>query len=71
MPRVPLIQPDSVDGELACVSRENGGVIWVTQLQRYRNEKKKKGRKIFHWLFSPIRFKEVNALLNSFDPPKW
>ncbi len=34
----------SIDGELACVSRNDGGVIWVTQLQRYRNEKKRKGR---------------------------
>lgn len=34
----------SVDAEIACISRENGGIIWVSQLQRYRKEKKKKGR---------------------------
>lgn len=34
----------SIDGELACISRTDGGVIWVTQLERYRNEKKRKGR---------------------------
>lgn len=34
----------SVDGELACISRSDGGVIWVSQLPRYENEKKRKGR---------------------------
>lgn len=34
----------SVDAEVACISRENGGIIWVSQLRRYKNEKKKKGR---------------------------
>ncbi len=34
----------SVDGELACISRNDGGVIWVSQLPRYENEKKRKGR---------------------------
>ena len=34
----------SVDGELVCLSREDGAIIWISQLERYRNEKKKKGR---------------------------
>ncbi|MEO0399782.1 MAG: PQQ-binding-like beta-propeller repeat protein [Pseudomonadota bacterium] len=34
----------SVEGELVCLSREEGAIIWISQLQRYRNEKKKKGR---------------------------
>lgn len=34
----------TIDGELACLSRADGGVIWVTQLKRYKKEKKKKGR---------------------------
>ncbi len=34
----------SIDGELACVSREDGGIVWVSQLKRYKKEKKKKGR---------------------------
>lgn len=34
----------SVEGELVCVSRNDGGIVWVTQLPRYKNEKKKKGR---------------------------
>lgn len=34
----------SVDGELVCVSRNDGAIVWVTQLRRYKNEKKKKGR---------------------------
>lgn len=34
----------SVDGELVCISREEGAIMWVSQLQRYRNEKKKKNR---------------------------
>jgi len=34
----------SVNGELVCLSRNEGAVIWVTQLRRYKNEKKRKGR---------------------------
>lgn len=34
----------SVEGELVCVSRNDGGILWVSQLQRYQNEKKRKGR---------------------------
>lgn len=34
----------SIDGELVCVSRTDGAIIWVSQLRRYKNEKKKKGR---------------------------
>ena len=34
----------SVDGELACISRNEGGIIWVTQLERYKKQKKRKGR---------------------------
>lgn len=34
----------SVDGELVCINREEGAIMWVSQLQRYRNEKKKKNR---------------------------
>ncbi len=34
----------SIEGELVCVSRNDGGVVWVSQLRRYRKEKKKKGR---------------------------
>ncbi len=34
----------SVDGELVCVSRNDGAIVWVTELRRYKKEKKKKGR---------------------------
>ncbi|MEO1252454.1 MAG: PQQ-binding-like beta-propeller repeat protein [Pseudomonadota bacterium] len=34
----------SVDGELICVSRNDGAIVWVSELRRYKNEKKKKGR---------------------------
>ncbi|MEM9170656.1 MAG: PQQ-binding-like beta-propeller repeat protein [Pseudomonadota bacterium] len=34
----------SVDAELVCVQRESGAIVWVEQLQRYRNDKKRKGR---------------------------
>ncbi|WP_411818502.1 PQQ-binding-like beta-propeller repeat protein [Hyphococcus sp. DH-69] len=34
----------SIEGELICVSRQDGGIVWVTQLRRYKKEKKKKGR---------------------------
>lgn len=34
----------SIDGELVCLSREDGAVVWVSQLKRYDNAKKRKGR---------------------------
>lgn len=34
----------SVDGELAAFERASGGVFWITQLPRYRDEKDRKGR---------------------------
>ena len=34
----------SVDAELVCLSRADGAVVWVEQLTRYENEKKRKGR---------------------------
>ena len=34
----------SVEGELVCLSRADGAIIWISQLRRYENEKKKKGR---------------------------
>ncbi|MEZ5891658.1 MAG: PQQ-binding-like beta-propeller repeat protein [Parvularculaceae bacterium] len=34
----------STEGELICVSRNEGAIVWVTQLKRYKKEKKKKGR---------------------------
>lgn len=34
----------SVDGELACISRNDGAVVWVSKLPRYKNEKKRKKR---------------------------
>ncbi len=34
----------TVDGELACLTRRDGRVRWVTQLQRFRDEKAKRGR---------------------------
>lgn len=34
----------SIDGELVCLSRTEGAIVWITQLQRFKNEKKKKGR---------------------------
>ncbi len=34
----------SVDGELVCMAREDGAVVWVSQLQRYEKQKKRKGR---------------------------
>ena len=34
----------SIEGELACVSRADGAIVWVSQLTRFENEKKKKGR---------------------------
>lgn len=34
----------SIEGELVCVNRNDGGVVWVSQLRRFKNEKKLKGR---------------------------
>ena len=34
----------SVDGELVCLSKETGGAVWIEQLPRYQNEKRKKNR---------------------------
>jgi len=34
----------SVEGEIACLKRDDGAVMWVSQLRRYKNEKKRKGR---------------------------
>lgn len=34
----------SVDSELVCVSREHGAIVWVSNLQKHENAKKKKGR---------------------------
>lgn len=33
-----------VEGQIACLSINNGGVIWVEQLQRFTKEKSKRGR---------------------------
>ncbi len=34
----------SVNGELVCLSRTEGAILWVSQLRRYKKEKKRKGR---------------------------
>ena len=34
----------SVDGRLACLSASTGGVYWVRQLRRFRDEEDQKGR---------------------------
>jgi outer membrane protein assembly factor BamB len=34
----------SIDSELVCISRADGAIVWVSQLKRYDNEKKRKGR---------------------------
>jgi outer membrane protein assembly factor BamB len=34
----------SVDAELACIERESGAIVWVSQLRRFESEKKRKGR---------------------------
>lgn len=34
----------SVDSELVCVSREQGAIVWVSQLPKHEKPKKKKGR---------------------------
>ncbi|WP_425409192.1 PQQ-binding-like beta-propeller repeat protein [Hyphococcus sp.] len=34
----------SIDSELICVNRNDGAIVWISQLRRYENEKKLKGR---------------------------
>ncbi len=34
----------SIDGELVCLSRTDGAIVWVSELKRYDNAKKRKGR---------------------------
>ncbi|MEQ1929898.1 MAG: PQQ-binding-like beta-propeller repeat protein [Parvularculaceae bacterium] len=34
----------SVDAELACIERETGAIVWVSQLRRFEHNKKRKGR---------------------------
>ncbi len=34
----------SVDAELVCLSRADGAIVWVSQMKRYDNAKKRKGR---------------------------
>jgi outer membrane protein assembly factor BamB len=34
----------SIDSQLVCLSRADGAIVWVSQLKRYDNEKKRKGR---------------------------
>ncbi len=34
----------TIDGELLCVTRNEGAIVWVTQLRQYKKAKKKKGR---------------------------
>ncbi len=34
----------SIDAQLVCLSRADGAIVWVSQLKRYDNEKKRKGR---------------------------
>ena len=34
----------STEAELVCISRADGAIVWVSQLTRYENEKKRKGR---------------------------
>jgi outer membrane protein assembly factor BamB len=34
----------TIEGELLCVSRADGGIIWITQLTQYKKPKKRKGR---------------------------
>ncbi|HBS32528.1 MAG TPA: pyrrolo-quinoline quinone [Parvularcula sp.] len=34
----------SIDAQLVCLSRADGAIVWVSQLRRYDNEKKRKGR---------------------------
>jgi outer membrane protein assembly factor BamB len=39
-----VIYAVSVDGELAAFSRATGGVHWMTQLRRFKNERERQGR---------------------------
>lgn len=50
------------DARLICVAKTSGKVRWLTQLPRYRNEKKKKGR--VQWV-GPIAAGDRLLLLNS------
>ena len=50
------------DARLICVAKATGKVRWITQLARYRNEKKKKGR--VQWL-GPILAGGRLLLLNT------
>ncbi len=34
----------SIDAELVCLRREDGAVVWVSKLRRFKNEKDRKGR---------------------------
>jgi outer membrane protein assembly factor BamB len=34
----------SIDSQLVCLSRADGAIVWVSQMKRYDNEKKRKGR---------------------------
>ena len=34
----------SIDAELVCLAREDGAVVWVSELKRYQKKKKRKGR---------------------------
>lgn len=34
----------SIDAQLACIRREDGAIVWVSQLRRFTKEKKKQGR---------------------------
>lgn len=34
----------SIDAELVCLSRNDGAIVWVSQLKRYEKAKKRKGR---------------------------
>ena len=38
------IYPVSVDAELVCIAREDGAIVWVSELKRYQKPKKRKGR---------------------------
>jgi outer membrane protein assembly factor BamB len=37
----------TVDGELACLTRRDGRVRWITQLRRFRDEQAKRGRVVW------------------------
>ncbi|MEL7485901.1 MAG: PQQ-binding-like beta-propeller repeat protein [Pseudomonadota bacterium] len=52
----------SVDAELVCVSRNDGAVVWVEQLRRYKKEKKRKGR--ISWA-GPVMVGERLVLVSS------